>query len=107
MQKEMEKWCKTSDNTTRSLLWDGPQPVDNRCQESNDRSKHVYRHRNKTSRTSEFGVEVKNRFKRLQLGYREQEELWSDIRDIVKETADKRVPQAKRKKVTKWLSDQR
>ena len=48
---------------------------------------------------------MKNRFHGLQLADREPEELWSDIRDIVKETVDKRVPKAKRKKVTKWLSD--
>ena len=54
----------------------------------------------------EFAVEVKNRFNGLQLADREPEELWSDIRDIVKETADKRVPKARRKKVTKWLSDE-
>ena len=54
----------------------------------------------------EFAVEVKNRFNGLQLADRELEELWNDIRDIVKETADKRVPKAKRKKVTKWLSDE-
>ena len=45
-------------------------------------------------------------FNGLQLADREQEEPWSDICDIVKETADKRVPKAKRKKVTKWLSDE-
>ena len=49
---------------------------------------------------------MKNRFNGLQLADREPEELWNDIRDIVKETADKRVPKAKRKKVTKWLSDE-
>ena len=54
----------------------------------------------------EFAVEVKNRFNGLQLADREPGELWNDIRDIVKETADKRVPKAKRKKVTKWLSDE-
>ena len=55
----------------------------------------------------EFAVEVKNRrFNGLQLADREPEELWSDIRDIVKEPADKRVPKAKRKKVTKWQSDE-
>ena len=54
----------------------------------------------------EFPVEVKNWFNGLQLAEREPEELWNDIRDIVKETADKRVPKAKRKKVTKWLSDE-
>ena len=54
----------------------------------------------------EFAIEVKNRFNGLQLAVREPEELWSDIRDIVKETADKRVPKARRKRVTKWLSDE-
>ena len=53
----------------------------------------------------EFAVEMKNRFNGLQLAVREPEELWRDIRDIVKETTDKRVPKAKRKKITKWLSD--
>ena len=53
-----------------------------------------------------FAVEVKNRFNGLQLADREPEELWNDIRDIVKGTADKRVPKTKRKKVTKWLSDE-
>ena len=54
----------------------------------------------------EFAVEVKNMFNGIQLADREPDELWSDIRDIVKETADKMVPKAKRKKVTKWLSDE-
>ena len=54
----------------------------------------------------EFDVEVKNRFNGRQLADKEPEELWNDIRDIVKETADKRVPKAKRKKVTKWLSNE-
>ena len=53
----------------------------------------------------EFAVQLKNRFNGLQLAGREPEELWNDIRDIVKETADKRVPKARRKKVTKWLCD--
>ena len=55
----------------------------------------------------EFAVEVKNRFSGLQLADREPEEIVNDILDIVKETADKRVPKAKRKTVTKctnWLS---
>ena len=54
----------------------------------------------------EFAVEVENRFNGIQLADREPEELWSDIRDIVKETTDKMAPKAKRKKVTKWLSDE-
>ena len=54
----------------------------------------------------ECAVEVKNRFIDSQLADREPEELWNDIRDIVKETVVKRVAKAKKKKVTKWLSDE-
>ena len=44
----------------------------------------------------EYPVEVKNRFNGLQLADREPEELWSDIRDIVKGTAGKRVPKGRK-----------
>ena len=44
----------------------------------------------------EFAVEVKNRFNGLQLADREPEEQWNDIRDIVKETADKSVPKGRK-----------
>ena len=54
----------------------------------------------------EFAVAVKNRFNGLQLADRQPEELWNDICDIVNEAADKRVPNAKRMKITKWLSDE-
>ena len=54
----------------------------------------------------ELAVEVKNRFNGLQLADREPEELWNDIRGIVKETANKRVPKAKRNEVTRCLSDE-
>ena len=51
--------------------------------------------------------EAKNRFNGLQLADREPEELWSDIRDIVKETCSgQNGVKAKRKRVTKWLSDE-
>ena len=52
----------------------------------------------------EYTVEVKHRFSGLQLVDREPDELWNDIKEIVKDTADKKVPKAKRKKVTKLLS---
>ena len=54
----------------------------------------------------EFAVEMMNRFNGIQLADRELEELWNDIRDIVKETADKRIHKVKRKKVAKLLSDE-
>ena len=46
----------------------------------------------------EFAVEAKNRFNGLQLEGREPEELWNDIRDIVKETAEKGCQKPKGKK---------
>ena len=55
----------------------------------------------------EFAVEVKNRFNGLQLADREQEEPWNDIRDIVKETADKRVPKAEAVKIADERRDVR
>ena len=39
----------------------------------------------------EFAIGVKNRFDGLQLAGREPEELWNDIRDTMKETADKKA----------------
>ena len=36
----------------------------------------------------------------------EPEELWNDIRNILKETAYKKVPKVKIKKVFKWLSEE-
>ena len=44
----------------------------------------------------EFAVEVKNRFNGLQLADGEPEELWNDIRDMVKETANKRLPKGRK-----------
>ena len=51
-------------------------------------------------------MDVKNRFGGLQLEDREPDELWNDIREIVKDTADKILSKAKRKKFSKWLLDQ-
>ena len=51
-------------------------------------------------------VEINYWFGRLQLEDREPDELWNDIRDKVKDTADKKLSEAKRKEVSKWLSDE-
>ena len=44
-------------------------------------------------------------FSEQQLEYREPDELWNEIREIVKDTADKKLSKAERKTVTKWQSD--
>ena len=54
----------------------------------------------------DYGVDIKTRFNELTINDREPEELWNYIRNILKETAYKKVPKVKRKKVSKWLSEE-
>ena len=52
----------------------------------------------------DFTVEVRNRFKGLDLIDRVPDELWSEVRDIVQETGIKTIPTEKKCKKAKWLS---
>ena len=49
-------------------------------------------------------MEVRNRFKGLDLIDRVPEELWMEIHDIVQETGIKTIPKKKKCKKAKWLS---
>ena len=49
-------------------------------------------------------MEVRNRFKGLDLIDRLPEELWNEICDIVQETGIKTIPMEKKWKKAKWLS---
>ena len=49
-------------------------------------------------------MEVRNRFKGLDLIERVPDELWTEIRDIVQETGIKTIPVEKKCKKAKWLS---
>ena len=49
-------------------------------------------------------MEVRNRFKGLDLIDRVPDELWTEVRDIVQETVIKIIPIGKKCKNTKWLS---
>ena len=49
-------------------------------------------------------MEVRNRFKGLDLIDRVPDELWVEVRDIVQETGIKTVPMEKKCKKAKWLS---
>ena len=49
-------------------------------------------------------MEVRNRFKGLDLIDRVPDELWTEVRDIVQETGIKTVPMEKKCKKAKWLS---
>ena len=49
-------------------------------------------------------MEVRNRFKGLDLIDRVPDELWMEIRDIVQETRIKTIPMEKKCRKAKWLS---
>ena len=51
-------------------------------------------------------VEVRNRFKGLDLIDRVPEELWAEIHDIVQEAEIKTIPREKKCKEAKWLSEE-
>ena len=52
----------------------------------------------------DYTVEVRNRFKGLDLINRVPDELWMEVRDIVQETRSKTIAKIKKCKKAKWLS---
>ena len=53
-----------------------------------------------------YTVEVRNRFKGLDLTDRVPDELWTEVCDIVQETESKTIPKKKKCKKAKWLSEE-
>ena len=53
-----------------------------------------------------YTVEVRNRFKGLDLIDRVPEELWMEVHDIVQESGIKTIPKKKKCKNAKWLSEE-
>ena len=51
-------------------------------------------------------MEVRNRFKGLDLMDRVPDELWTEVHDIVQETGIKTIPMEKKCKKAKWLSEE-
>ena len=51
-------------------------------------------------------MEVRNRFKGLDLIDRVPDELWTKVCDIVQETENKIIPKKKKCKKAKWLSEE-
>ena len=51
-------------------------------------------------------VEVRNRFKGLDLIDRVPDELWNEVCDIVQEAGLKTIPKEKKYKKAKWLSEE-
>ena len=53
-----------------------------------------------------YTVEVRNRFKGLDLIDRVSDELWTEVCDIVQEAGIKTIPKKKKCKKAKWLSEE-
>ena len=51
-------------------------------------------------------MEVRNRFKGLDLIDRVSDELWMEVRDIVQETGINNIPMEKKCRKAKWLSEE-
>ena len=51
-----------------------------------------------------YTVEVRNRFKELDLIDSVPDELWTEVRDIVQEKGIKTIPVERKCKKAKWLS---
>ena len=54
----------------------------------------------------DYTVEVRNRFKSLDLIDRVPGELWNEVRDIEQETGIKTIPMEKKCKKAKWLFEE-
>ena len=54
----------------------------------------------------DYTVEVRNRFKGLDLIDGVSDELWTEVRDIVQETGIKTILKKKKCKKSKWLSEE-
>ena len=53
-----------------------------------------------------YTVEVRDRFKGLDLIDRVLDELWNEVRDVLQETGIKTIPMEKKCKKAKWLSEE-
>ena len=56
--------------------------------------------------TYDYTVEVRNRFKGLDLIDRVPDELWMEVHDSIQETRIKTIPMEKKCKKAKWLSEE-
>ena len=54
----------------------------------------------------DYTVEVRNRFKGLDLIDRVPEELWMEVRDIVQEAVIRTISKEKKRKKTEWLFEE-
>ena len=106
LQPKMEKLYTVSKNKTRSWLWLRSWTL--LIAKFRLKLKKV----GKTTRpfrydlkqiTYDYTVEVRNRFKGLELIDRVPDELWTEVHDIVQETGIKTIPMENKCKKAEWL----
>ena len=54
----------------------------------------------------DYTVELRSRFKGLDLIEKMPDELWMEVRDIIQETGIQMIPKKKKCKKAKWLSEE-
>ena len=102
----MEKLYTVNKNKTRSWLWLRSWNPYYQIQiqiEKGEKTARPFRF-DLNQITYDYTVEVRNRFKGLDLTDRAPHELWNEVRDIVQETGIKTSPMEKKCKRAKWLS---
>ena len=94
MQPKMEKLYTVNKNKTRSWLWLRPWTpycqLQTQIEESRENHETIRYDLNQIP--YDYTVEVRNRFKGLDLIDRVSDELWTEVLDIVQETGIKTIP---------------
>ena len=103
----MEKLYAVSTNKTRSWLWLRSWTPYCQIQTEIEVGKTTRPFRYDLNQIPyDYTVEVRNRFKGLDLIDRVPEELWIEVCDIIQEAVIKTIPKKKNCKKAKWLSEE-
>ena len=107
LQPKREKFYTVSKNKTRSWLWHRPwTPYAKFRLKLKKVGKTIRPFRYDLNQIPyNYTVEVRNRFRGLDLIDRVPEELWTKVHDIVQEAVIKTIPKKKKCKRAKWLSE--
>ena len=106
MQPKKEKLYTVSKNKTRSSLWLRSWLLIAKFRlklKKVGKTTGPFRY-NLNQIPNNYTVEVRNRFKGLDLIDRAPDELWTEVCDIVQETGIKTIPMEKKCQKAKWLS---
>ena len=107
LQPKMEKLYTVSKNKTRSWLWlRSWTPYCQRLKlKKVEKTTRPFRY-DLNQIPHDYTVEVRNRFKGLDLIDRVPDELWMEVRDTVQRTGIKTIPKKKKWEKAQWLSEE-